>query len=314
MDSFQAFILGLVQGLTEFLPVSSSGHLVIAGTLLDVATPGVFVEVALHVGTLLSVLIVYRKRLAKLVTGAIRREPGAWRYLGLLLLASVPAGLVGVLLKDQIEEAFGAPWVTGLLLIVTGFVLWTTRKSRPEPIRSADGGNNISSVTPAEAGTARSVTVGTAATAPGSAAPTAAATAVQAAAPDRPLDAMTWKLALGIGIAQAIAILPGISRSGSTITAGIWGRLSGEAAAEFSFLMSIIVIAGAALLELRHFGSAVQGVGAGPLLVGFLTALITGIIAIQSLVWLLRRQAFHIFAYYVWAVGAIFLIFLGIRG
>lgn len=294
MDSFQAFILGLVQGLTEFLPVSSSGHLVMAGTFLDVTTPGVFVEVALHVGTLLSVMIVYRKRLSKLAIGALRRDPGAWRYLGLLILASVPAGVVGILFNDWIEEAFGAPWVTGLTLIVTGFILWSTRRPRPAPVRIADGGSVLAAGAPS--------------------APGAAGAAARIAAPDRPATAISWKLALGIGLAQAVAILPGISRSGSTIAAGLWGRLSGEAAAEFSFLMSIIVIAGAALLELRHFSSAVQGIGAGSLMLGFATALVTGIIAIQSLVWLLRKQAFHLFAYYVWAVGALFLIYLAVRG
>jgi undecaprenyl-diphosphatase len=290
MDAFQAIILGFVQGLTEFLPVSSSGHLVIAQTILDVATQGVFVEVALHVGTLLSVLIVYRKRLAALAAGALRREPGAWRYIGLLLLASIPAGLVGVLLKDRIEAAFGAPWITGVLLLVTGLILWSTRRRRPAPMRIADGGEGSAALALNEAATS-------------SAADSARSTA-----------ALSWKLALGIGIAQAVAILPGISRSGSTITAGLWGKLSGEDAAEFSFLMSIIVIAGAALLELRHFGESIQGVGTGPLLLGFCTALITGIIAIQSLVWLLRKQAFHAFAYYVWAVGGLFLIYLGVRG
>lgn len=284
MDSFQSIVLGLVQGLTEFLPVSSSGHLVIASTFLDVVTPGVFVEVALHVGTLISVLIVYRQRVAALISGALRRDPGAWRYLGLLLLASIPAGLVGVFLQDQIEQAFGAPWVTGVLLIVTGFILWSTRRARNLHLRVADGGGD------------------------------AAALAVQPTATLARTGTISWKVALGIGLAQAVAILPGISRSGSTITAGLWAGISGEDAAEFSFLMSIIVIAGAALLELRHFSSAVLDIGAGPLLFGFLAALITGILAIQSLVWLLRKQAFHIFAYYVWTIGALFLSYLAIKG
>lgn len=288
MDSIQSIILGIVQGLTEFLPVSSSGHLVIAQTLLDISTQGVFVEVALHVGTLLSVLIVYRKRLSKLSTGALRGDSAAWRYIGLLILASVPAGLVGVFLKDHIEAAFSAPWFTGLMLILTGLILWSTRRARSARIRIADEGEQVAALT-AEGG-AGSITATTVAT------------------------AITWRLALGIGIAQAVAILPGISRSGSTIAAGLWGKLSGEEAAEFSFLMSIIVIAGAALLELRHFGTAIQGIGGGALLLGFCVALITGIIAIQSLVWLLRRQAFHAFAYYVWAVGGLFLIYLGVRG
>lgn len=285
MDSIQSIILGIVQGLTEFLPVSSSGHLVMAATILDVVTPGVFVEVALHVGTLVSVLIVYRKRVSALLGGALRRDPGAWNYIGLLLLASIPAGLVGVFLQDRIEQAFGAPWVTGVLLIATGFILWSTRTARNQRLRVADGGQATALATEPGPGLAHT------------GAPT-----------------INWKIALGIGLAQALAILPGISRSGSTITAGIWAGVAGEEAAEFSFLMSIIVIAGAALLELRHLSTVVQGVGAVPLLSGFVAALVTGIIAIQSLVWLLRKQAFYAFAYYVWAVGAGFLIYLVVKG
>jgi len=287
MDSIQSIILGIVQGLTEFLPVSSSGHLVMAATILEVVTPGVFVEVALHVGTLVSVLIVYRKRVSALISGALRREPAAWRYIGLLLLASVPAGLAGVFLKDWIEQAFGAPWITGVLLIVTGFILWSTRRvARTQPLRVADGGQPAA-LSAASGSEISNVTAAT---------------------------TIDWKVALGIGLAQAFAILPGISRSGSTITAGIWAGVAGEDAAEFSFLMSIIVITGAALLELRHLSSVVQGVGAVPLISGFVAALVTGIIAIQSLVWLLRRQAFYVFSFYVWAAGAGFLLYLAVKG
>lgn len=290
MDGFQSIILGIVQGLTEFLPISSSGHLVMAGTLLDVATPGVFVEVALHVGTLASVMIVYRARLGALALGALRGDGEAWRYIGLLLLASIPAAFVGLFLGDYIEVAFGAPWITGVMLIITGFVLWSTRRIRPAAPRAEDGG-----IGPA-------VVDGT-----------AVALEESAALAPRTAAVLTWKLALVIGIAQAIAILPGISRSGSTIAAGLWGRLGGEETAEFSFLMSIIVIAGAAALQVREFGSAVVDVGATPLFLGFMTALVTGIIAIRSLVWLLRKQAFYAFAFYLWPVGTLFLIYLAIR-
>src|SRR5690606_8128778 len=183
---FDAIVLGLVQGLTEFLPVSSSGHLVIAGTILGVPTPGIFVEVALHVATLLAVLIVYRQRVANLVVGALRREAGAWRYIGLLILASVPAGIVGVFFADAVERAFNTPALTGIMLIVTGVILWSPKRLAG---RGAGG---------------------------------------------RGHDEATVASALGMGVAQAFAILPGISRSGSTIATGLWGRLSGEAAAEFS--------------------------------------------------------------------------------
>ncbi len=261
MNLIEAIFLGLVQGLTEFLPVSSSGHLVIAQTLMDVPTPGVFVEVALHLATLLSVLIVYHKRVADLGIGAVRGEREAWRYIGLLLLASVPAGIVGVFFKDAIEAVFDMPWVTGVMLIVTGFVLWSTkrvgqRRWKEEP--------DIGSAT-------------------------------------------------AMGLAQAFAILPGISRSGSTITAGLWGSLDGDRAAEFSFLMSVIAIAGAVVLQIGDIGSSVQQVGAGALLGGFIAALVSGVFAIRFLVWLLQRRAFHAFAYYVWIAGGLFLLYLGVK-
>lgn len=262
MNSFEAVVLGLVQGFTEFLPVSSSGHLVIAETILAVPTPGVFVEVALHLATLLSVVIVYHRRLADLAVGALRRDREAWHYLGLLFLASVPAGVVGVFFQDAIERAFDAPAVTGFTLLVTGLFLWSTRRMRGE----------------------------------------------------RVIRRPSMATALGMGVAQAFAILPGISRSGSTIAAGLWGRLAGEEAAEFSFLMSVIAISGAALLQLGEVGDSVRRVGGAPLLIGFLAALVSGVVAIRCLLWLLRRQTFYAFAYYVWIMGALFLVYLGVRG
>lgn len=262
MNTWDAIVLGLVQGLSEFLPVSSSGHLVIARTFLDVSTPGVFVEVALHLATLLSVLIVYRERVVNLTVGVVRRDAEAWRYVGLLLLASVPAGIVGVFFEDAIERAFAAPAVTGVLLLVTGGILWSTRR------------------------------------------------AVERATNDR----IGWRVALIMGLAQAFAILPGISRSGTTITAGLWGRVDGETVAEFSFLMSVVAIAGAVLLQLGEVGDSITQVGAAPLLVGFIVALLSGIFAIRFLVWLLQRQAFYAFAFYVWAAGGLFLLYLGVRG
>ncbi len=261
MNFVQSILLGLVQGLTEFLPVSSSGHLIIAETLMDVPTPGVFVEVALHFATLLSVLIVYRKRVADLLFGAVRRDPEAWHYIGLLLLASVPAGIVGVFFQEQVEAAFDAPWVTGAMLIVTGFLLWSTKRVPPRPWKERPG----------------------------------------------------FGLAAMMGLAQAFAILPGISRSGSTITAGLWGSLDGDKAAEFSFLMSVVAIAGATVLQVGKVGSSVQQIGLAPLLCGFVAALLSGIFAIRFLVWLLRRQTFYAFSYYVWIAGGLFLLYLGVR-
>lgn len=256
MSYFDAIILGVVQGLTEFLPVSSSGHLVMAQAFLGVPSPGVFLEVALHVATLLSVVVVYRHTLMELTVGAVRRDRGALRYIGLLALASVPVGVIGLLFKDSIETAFDTPLVTGLMLLVTGVILYSTSWGDEE----------------------------------------------------RPHDIPTVKHALGMGFAQCLALLPGISRSGSTIAAGLWTGLRGERAAEFSFLMSLPAIAGAALLQIGDAGGDIAVTG--ELVAGFLAALVSGVAAIKSLVWLVQRQGFHHFAWYVWAVGLFFLGYL----
>jgi undecaprenyl-diphosphatase len=261
VTTFDAILLGLIQGFSEFLPISSSGHLVMGQYFLGVPSAGLFLEVALHVATLLSVVIVYRVRLLALAVGAVRREPEAWRYILLLGLATLPAALVGLTLKDQVGRAFDTPAVTGFMLLVTGALLFSTVYA----LRRA-GEREIG-----------------------------------------------WGLALLLGCAQAFAILPGISRSGTTITAGLWGRVDPVKVAEFSFLMSIPAIAGAAVLQLPDLSGSVEQIGTVPLLAGFIAALVSGIVAIRFLIWLLRKQSFHLFAYYVWTVGVLFLLYLWTR-
>lgn len=280
MSLLEAVILGVVQGLTEFLPISSSGHLVMTEYLLGISMPGVLLEVVLHVGTLLSVVIVYRGRLLGLTRGALTGDRTAWRYILLLGLATVPAGLVGLFLKDPIETAFDTPAVTGFMLLVTGLLLYSTRWAARG--RGAATGE-----------------------------PDAAAEVEGAEATALHASPVGIGVATAMGLAQAFAILPGISRSGTTITTGLWGKVDAVRAAEFSFLMSIPAIAGAAVLQVGDVHEVTAG--ALPLAVGFLAALLSGIVAIRSLVWLLRRQGFHRFAYYVWLVGALFLGLLWLR-
>ena len=255
MSYWQAVVLGLVQGFTEFLPVSSSGHLVLAERLAGLHTPGVFVEVALHVATLGSVLIVYGPRLLSIFAGVRRGRARDLRYAGLLILATIPAAAIGVLFNEAVKRAFDSLLFVGIAFVVTGLILWSTRRA---------GGDR--------------------------------------AAPS------VWG-AIGIGLAQAMAILPGISRSGSTVSAGLWGRLAPAAAAEFSFLMAIPVIGGAALLESRHVAADLAAIGVAPMAVSFTAALVSGIVAIRLLVWLLRRGRFHAFAPYCWGVGAFTLLY-----
>jgi undecaprenyl-diphosphatase len=250
MNLWQGILLGLVQGLTEFLPVSSDGHLAVIGHVAGVHTPGVFVEVALHVATLGSILVVYGRRFWQLAMDVLRRQPEALRYAGLLLIGMIPAGLVGIFLEDLIARAFDSLWAAGIGFLVTGVALLSTRRLGPDgQARPTPGG------------------------------------------------------ALIIGLAQALAPLPGVSRSGMTIASGLWVGLGAVPAADFSFLMAIPLIAGAGLVEARHASVDIAQVGAVPLLVGCIVAFVSGVFAIRFLVAMLRRGRFYVFAPYCFAMG-----------
>jgi undecaprenyl-diphosphatase len=252
MTYWQGVVLGIVQGLTEFLPISSSGHLVVAEAAVGIRTPGVVVEVVLHVGTLLAVLVVYRRRVTELLVGLFRADQVALRDTGLLALASIPAGLAGFFLADMFERSFDSLLAVGCDFMVTGCVLWSTQwVRRPTTERPSATG------------------------------------------------------AVAVGVAQALAIFPGISRSGTTIATGLWLRIEPGKAAEFSFLLAIPAITGAALLQLTQLSSSGASIGWGQLTVSFVAAVLSGILAIRVLVALLHKQAFHKFAPYCWILGVV---------
>jgi undecaprenyl-diphosphatase len=255
VNLWQGILLGLVQGLTEFLPISSSGHLVLVEALTGVHFTDVTVEVSLHVATLGSVLVVFGERLWGIVRGVLRGDGRSVRYALLLVVATIPAGVIGVLFNRQIEEQFHSLLWLGVQFVVTGFILWWTRTPR--------GDGDLPSV----AG------------------------------------------ATGIGFAQAFSILPAISRSGATIATGMWLGLAPAAAAEFSFLMSVPVIAGAALLEGRQAVVNLAAIGPIPWAVSFLVAFASGVWSIRFLVAVLRRGRFYTFAPYCWAVGAFTVVY-----
>lgn len=255
-------ILGIVQGATEFLPVSSSGHLVVAQALMDIRIPGVAFEVAVHLATLLSVLLVYRKRVADLVRGTLKGEKGALTYVGLLVLATIPAVVVGLGAGDFIESLFDSPVVTGGALLVTGTLLWTARWALAA----------------------------------------------------NPAGKPGVRTALFMGLAQAFAIIPGISRSGSTVVMGLWLGVEAEETAAFSFLMAVPAILGAAVLELPDLAGAEASLPPATLAAGGVAAALTGILAIWTFVAMLRRRSFHRFGPYCWAVGGAFLLYLALGG
>jgi undecaprenyl-diphosphatase len=305
MTLWEALVLGIVQGLTEFFPVSSSGHLVMAGAVLGLQVPGILFEVTVHVATLVSVLVVYRRRIWYLILGCCRLvEENTWPYVLKVGVATVPVVILGFTAKDWFEARFDDPTFAGTMVLVTGSFVWSSRWVR--------GAHRVWPFDwlPLLVAAAIALLAGTAT-------PFLAVLAVEAllmfvARASAPKDWQaepSWSAAVLMGIAQSMAVLPGISRSGSTVLTGMWRRIDPVKAAEFSFLMSIPAIAGAAVLMIPEIGTAGVTIGAGPLLVGAMAAGLSGIIAISLFVALLRRQNFHTFSYYCWLVAALFLLY-----
>ena len=262
MDWIQALILGIIQGLTEYLPVSSSGHLEIGNALLGVEIEeNLSFDVMLHVATVLSTLVVLWGEVDWIVRGLFRFEMNAeTRYFLNIVVSMVPVGIVGVLFKDQIETFFtGNLLLVGCCMMVTAALLIFTFFAKP-----------------------------------------------------RQKEHISWRDALIIGIAQAISVLPGISRSGSTIATGILLGNKKEKLAQFSFLMVIPPILGQALLSLKDVatGDAVfGGVGIIPMAVGFVAAFVSGCLACQWMINIVKKGKLIYFGIYCAIVGAIAIIY-----
>ena len=269
MDIIQAIIIGLVQGLTEFLPVSSSAHLIFAQQALGVTDVGLAFDVLLHVGTLVAVIVYFYHDVVEMIKGfllslidlkegkfipELKKDPYkklAW----LTILATIPVGIVGVLFNDIVEEMFTGLTVPAFLLLITGCLLYVSQ-------RMNNGRINVTN--------------------------------------------LTIKEALFMGCGQAIAVLPGLSRSGTTIAAGLFAGLDKEFAAKFSFILSIPAILGAAVFQLKDLSGG--NVELGACIAGFIVAVISGYLAISFLLKIIREKSLDIFAYYCWIVGIIVLI------
>jgi undecaprenyl-diphosphatase len=254
-----AIVWGLVQGLTEFLPISSSGHLVLVPALLaeagiDVGEPSLTVSAVLHLGTLLAVLIFYRSDLVRLAD--VRRDPEARRTLGILALGTIPA-VIGLPLRSGLESIEQNPPVVAGALLVTGLILVIAERL-PRGSRRFDAA--------------------------------------------RPSDAV-W-----VGVAQAFALIPGISRSGSTITMATARGFDRTEAARFSFLLAIPTIAGGGLLSLLELDGG-DG-SAGAIFVGFAVAAISGYAAIAALLRLITTRGFLPFTIYCFVVGTVAIVVL----
>ena len=251
MTYAQAALLGFLQGLTEFLPVSSSAHLTLAPWALGFTDPGLAFDVALHLGTLLAILAAFGRRWSEIVLGAILEPRGEQaRRFFLLAMATVPAAAAGLAFEKSAEESFRNPLLIAGSLAVFGAVLWAAESWGPRRKEWIDIG---------------------------------------------------WKVFLAVGAAQALAIIPGVSRSGATISAGLFLGLTLQSAAELSFLLSAPIIAGAAVHKLGHIAAADV---TGPFVFGIMVSGLTGWAAVRLFLRGLDRWGLRPYVFYRAALAA----------
>ncbi len=269
MNIIQAIILGIVQGLTEFIPVSSSGHLILFHQWLGVnqtAQAGFLFDMALNIGTLTALLIYFHKDIWTLIKAVFNKQAKEFKLAWFLVLATVPAAVAGFLLKDTAESTFRSSKLVACSLIVAGGIMFLAEWYAKRVKKKTES------------------------------------------------EDVTLKQSLAIGAAQALAIVPGVSRSGATITTGLFARMDRVAATRFSFLLGIPIMFGA-ILDTLLKKSAISSVGSekGLFIAGILSAFISGIFAIQFLLKYLSKHTLNLFAYYRVALGILILAIAFIR-
>lgn len=265
----ESLVLGIIQGLTEFLPVSSSGHLILGARLLGLPAPGLSFSIWVHVGTMLATLFMLYNEIMWIIKGVFaprssQDRSSALNIVFLVILASIPAAICGLLFNDIVEKAFNSVLVASLGLIFTGIYLFLSRNLTDSLDRVSRGSKMFSS--------------------------------------------LSWKNALAMGMSQAVAIIPGVSRSGTTITTGLFSGVKREDAARFSFLLSIPAIAGAALLDVKSLVAQGEPWVSGQCFLGGVVSFLAGLLALRWVFRLVRHGEFYRFSYYCVIVGIIGLI------
>ncbi len=271
MEIYQGIILGIIQGLTEFLPVSSSGHLVLGQIFFGMTQSQLVFDISVHMGTLLAVLVVYASDIMAMLTSVVRfllkavlfkpvvslfKEDENLQMAGVIIIGSIPTALIGLGLKQFEHVLFTSMILVGCMLIVTGTILWISKGYY-------------------YTGSKKSV--------------------------------LGIKRALLIGIAQGIAVIPGISRSGSTIATGMFLGLDRHKAAQFSFLLSIPAILGAQVLSIKDM--MVSGISIDSVTIyATIASFITGLTALKIFLTLVHSGRFHLFAPYCWFIGSLIIL------
>ena len=269
MEWFEAVILGLIQGLTEFLPVSSSGHLEIGKVLLGVeATEDLMFTTMVHAATVLSTIVVFRKQIFGLLKGFFKfKYNDETDYLFKIAVSIIPIMIVGLFFKDQVEAIFGSIKVVGFALLLTSSLLFfSDLASRRDASKTADSGKDVR-------------------------------------------NGITYWQAFVVGLGQALAVIPGLSRSGTTISTGLICGVRRDVMAQFSFLMVLIPILGETFLELVGGEFANTSVGALPLVLGFVSAFVSGFFACKVMIALVKKAKLSWFAIYCLIASACIFIF-----
>jgi undecaprenyl-diphosphatase len=269
MSWLEAIILGFVQGLTEFLPVSSSGHLTLAKEIFGIDSSNLSFEVAVHAATVLSTIMVFRKTIWDLVKGVFKfRYNSQTEYVLKIAVSMVPILIVGLFFKDYVEQIFGSgALVVGIMLMVTAMLLYVSEYVSNNRARKSVNGEEIGK----EVG---------------------------------------YKEAFIIGLAQSVAVLPGLSRSGSTIATGLLCGVKKSSMAQFSFLMVLVPILGEAFLELvsGEFSVGASGISVSALALGFVSAFVSGFIACKWMINIVKKAKLVYFAIYCALAGILSII------
>ena len=259
---WKTVLIGLVEGITEFLPVSSTGHIILAEEVLHFqGPPGKVFEIVIQLGAILAVCVLYRAKIWGTVTGVLRREPLAMRFATAIIVAFLPAAVVGVAAHKYIKAMLESPVIVAVALIVGGFAILIIERFAQRP--------RIKSV-----------------------------------------DDIDLKTALFVGVCQCLAMIPGVSRSGSTIMAARVFRVDRAAAAEFSFFLAIPTMIGAAVYDLYRNWSTLDWHGSGLIAIGFFTAFVSALIVVGAFVRFISRHGFGVFAWYRIAIGTLALALL----
>lgn len=247
-------LLGFIQGLTEFLPVSSSGHLVLLGNFMGTQDGGSAFEVMLHFGTLLSTTVIFRQPIIQLLTGILKRDPMQIKLMLCIIATTIPTAILGKLFEDPLEQLFSSPFVVSIMLFVTGGLLFIPKLLPP------------SEKTPQELG---------------------------------------YGKVFLLGVLQALAIIPGISRSGTTIATGLALGLSRKSAGEYSFLISLPVILGVTLLKLPELAEGGRHFSLWQMTMGTFIAFLSGLVALKFLLIFVHKGKLHYFSIYCFLAGAL---------